>query len=368
MMRLSLARLALAFSFILPMMVVAAEEEKILNIYNWSDYIAPDTKANFEKETGIKVRYDLFDSNSALESKLLAGSSGYDLVVPSSQFLARQIKAGIFQKLDKSKLSNIKNLDPEMLKTLQSKDPDNAYAMPYLWGTTGLAYNKEKLAAVLGKDQAIDSWDVFFDPKISSKLKFCGISTLDEAGEVLSAALFYKGLDPNSLNPKDYEGPAYEAMMAVRPNIRYFNSSQYISDLANSDLCLALGWSGDASIANARAIDAKKPYTISYLIPKEGAALWFDMMAIPADAAHPNNALLFMNYIMEPKVIADISNFVTYANPNTASLSMVDKTISGNPNIYPPASVKAKLYGFKLLNPAVDRVVTRVWTKIKSGI
>jgi putrescine transport system substrate-binding protein len=349
------------------MMAVAAEEEKILNVYNWSDYIAEDTVANFEKETGIKVRYDLFDSNSVLESKLLAGNSGYDLVVPSSQFLARQIKAGVFQKLDKSKLSNIKNLDVEMLKALQVNDPGNAYAMPYLWGTTGLGYNKEKLAAALGKDQAIDSWNLFFDPKMSSKLKACGISALDAAGEVLSAALFYKGLDPNSSNPKDYEGPALETMMAVRPNIRYFNSSQYITDLANGDLCLALGWSGDASIAASRAAEAKKPFEISYIIPKEGAGLWFDMMAIPADAKHPNNALLFMNYIMEPKVIAGISNFVTYANPNTASIPFLDKAVVDNPNIYPPASVKARLYSYKLLSPDVERIRTRVWTKIKTG-
>lgn len=366
MMRLSLTRLALAFSLILPMTVVA-EEEKILNIYNWSDYIAEDTIANFEKETGIKVRYDLFDSNSVLESKLLAGNSGYDLVVPSAQFLARQIKAGVFQKLDKQKLTNLKNLDPEMLKAIQINDPGNTYAMPYMWGTTGLGYNKEKLTAALGKDQAIDTWNLFFDPKIVSKLKSCGVSSLDAAGEVLSAALFYKGLDPNSTNPKDYEGPAFETMMAVRPNIRYFNSSQYISDLAGGDLCLALGWSGDVSLAASRAEEAKKPFEISYIIPKEGAGLWFDMMAIPADAKHPNNALLFMNYIMRPEVVASITNFVGYSNPNPASNSLVDKEILANPNIYPPASVKAHLYGYKLLDPAIERVKTRVWTKIKTG-
>lgn len=365
-MRTYLTRLMLTFGLLLPT-IAMAEEEKILNIYNWSDYIAEDTVANFEKQTGIKVRYDLFDSNSVLESKLLAGNSGYDLVVPSSQFLARQIQANVFKKLDKSKLTNLKNLDADMLKSLQGKDPDNAHAMPYLWGTTGLGYNKEKLTAALGKDHPIDSWALFFDPKISAKLKNCGVSALDAADEVLSAALFYKGLDPNSTNAKDYEGPAFDTMMAVRPNIRYFNSSQYITDLANGDLCLALGWSGDAAIAAARAEEAKKPFEISYLIPKEGAALWFDMMAIPADAKHPNNALLFMNYIMEPKVIADISNYVTYANPNTASLPFIDKAVLDNPNIYPPASVKANLYGYKLLNPAIDRVRNRVWTKIKTG-
>lgn len=363
----ALKRLVLTLAITLPSVVIAAEEEKILNIYNWSDYIAEDTIPNFEKETGIKVRYDMFDSNSVLESKLLAGHSGYDLVVPSSQFLARQIKAGVFQKLDKSKLTNLKNLDPSMLKTIQENDPDNAHAIPYLWGTTGLGYNKNKLAAALGATTPIDSWDLFFDPKVSSKLKACGVSTLDAAGEVLSAALYYKGLDPNSTNPKDYEGAAFDAMMAIRPNIRYFNSAQYITDLANGDICLALGWSGDVAIAAGRAEEAKKPFEVAYIIPKEGAGLWFDMMAIPADAKHPNNALLFMNYIMRPEVIAQITNFVTYANPNPASDSMVDKEIMDNPNIYPPATVKKHLYGYKLLDQAIERVRTRVWTKIKSG-
>jgi putrescine transport system substrate-binding protein len=344
-----------------------AEEEKVLNIYNWLDYIAPDTISNFEKETGIKVRYDMFDSNEVLENKIMSGKSDYDLVVPSAQFLANQIKANVFQPIDKAKLTNLKNIDPAMLKILQGNDPNNAHGIPYLWGTTGLGFNKNLLVSRLGAAQPLDTWSLIFDPAIVSKLKDCGVTMLNAPDEVLRAALFYKGLDPNSTNIADYEKAAYETMMAVRPYISNFNSSQYIDGLASGEVCLSLGWPGDISIASANAAEAKKNVELVYIIPKEGAGIWFDMMAIPSNAKHPNNALLFMNYIMRPDVIAAISNSVGYPNPNTASLPLIDKSLLNNPNIYPPAAIKSRLYGLKALPPDVSKAMLRVWTKVKTG-
>lgn len=362
------ARMGLSLTLFLSALSVYAEEEKVLNVYNWTDYVAEDTISNFEKETGIKVKYDMFTSNEVLESRLTNGSSGYDVVVPSSQFLARQIRANIFQTLDKSKLTNLKNIDPAMLQILAANDPNNEHGIPYLWGTTGLGFNKTALVAALGDSQPLDTWNLLFDPKIAAKLKNCGISMLDAPDEVMRTALFYKGLDPNSNNPKDYEGPAVDTMMAVRPFIRSFNSSQYIDDFASGNLCLALGWPGDITIASTKAKENKKTFELAYVIPKEGAAMWFDMMAIPADAKHPQNALLFINYIMQPQVIAAVSNYVGYANPNMASTQFVDTAITSNPNVYPPANVKSKLFALKMLSPETSKAMTRSWIKIKSGI
>jgi len=343
-----------------------ADEEKVLHVYNWSDYIAEDTVANFEKETGIKVVYDVFDSNEVLEAKLMAGHTGFDVVVPSSSFLGRQIKAGIFQKLDKSKLTNYKNLDPDVMKQLEDIDPGNQYAIPYMWGTTGIGYNVDKVKKALGDKTPIDSWDLLFKPEIVSKLKGCGVAMLDAPIEVLSTVMNYMGLNPNSTNPADYAA-AEKVLMKVRPYVTYFHSSQYINDLANGDICIALGWSGDVLQAASRANDAKQGVNIKYMIPKEGGALWFDMMAIPADAEHPNNAHMFINYILRPDVVAAISDYVSYANGNAASLPMVDESIRNDPSIYPPPEVKAKLYPLKVTPPEIDRVANRVWTRIKTG-
>ena len=344
---------------------VAQAEEKVLHIYNWSDYIAEDTLENFQKETGIKVVYELFDSNETLEAKLLSGRSGYDIVVPSNQFLAKQIKAGVFQKLDKSKLPNWKNLNPDLMKALDSSDPGNLYAFPYLWGTTGIGYNSEKVKAALGTD-TIDSWDVVFKPENMEKLKSCGVSMLDAPDEVYGAALHYLGLPPNPSNVEDVK-KAEDLLMTVRPYITYFHSSKYISDLANGDICVALGWSGDIFQAQARAEEAKNNVPVGYTIPKEGAASFFDMMAIPADAKNVEAAHVFLNYILTPEVIAPISDYVAYPNGNSAATPLVSEEVRNNPGIYPTEEASKKLYTFTELSPKVQRAITRSWTKVKSG-
>lgn len=343
----------------------AQAEDKQVHVYNWSDYIVEDTNANFEKETGIKVVYDVFDSNEVLEAKLLSGASGYDVVVPSNQFLAKQIKAGVFQKLDKTKLPNWKNLNADLMKSLETADPGNQYAFPYLWGTTGIGYNVDKVKAALGVDK-IDSWDVIFKPENIEKLKSCGVSLLDAPQEIMAAALFYQGLNPNPSSPADV-AKAEELLMKIRPSITYFHSSKYISDLANGDICIAVGWSGDIFQAKSRAEEAKNGVNVAYVIPKEGAAAFFDMMAIPADAKNTDSALAYLNYILEPKVIAPISDYVAYPNGNAASTPLVAEDIRNNPAIYPSEETMKKLYTFGELSPKVQRAMTRSWTKLKSG-
>lgn len=343
-----------------------APEAKVLNIYNWSDYIAEDTIPNFEKQTGIKVTYDVFDSNEVLEAKLLAGSTGYDIVVPSLNFLGRQIKAGVFMPIDKSKLPNYKNLDPKLMALIATLDPGNEYGIPYMWGTVGIGYNVNKVKAVLGADAPTDSWALVFDPKYASKLKSCGLTMLDSPTDILSAALKYMGQDPNTHDEATIQKAA-DLVMKVRPYITYFHSSQYINDLANGDVCVSVGWSGDVFQAKSRAEDAKNGVELAYSIPKEGAQLWFDMMAIPKDAKHPENALAFLNYLLEPKVIADDSNYIAYANANAAATQYVNADIRDNPAIYPPKDVMDKLFLLQVLPPDVDRVYNRAWTTIKTG-
>lgn len=344
---------------------VAHAEDKVLHVYNWSDYIAEDTLANFEKTSGIKPVYDVFDSNEVLEAKLLSGGSGYDVVVPSNQFLAKQIKAGVFQKLDKSKLPNWKNLNPDLLKALENADPGNQYAFPYLWGTTGIGYNPEKVKAALGIDK-VDSWDVVFKPENLEKLKSCGVAMLDAPQEIIAAALHYQGLNPN---PKSAEevAKAEELLMKIRPYVTYFHSSKYISDLANGNVCLAVGWSGDIFQAQSRAEEAGGAVKVDYIIPKEGAAAFFDMMAVPADARNVEAAHVFMNYMMQPEVIAPVSDYVSYPNGNSAATPLVDEAIRNNPSIYPSEETQKKLYTFAELNQTVQRAVTRTWNKVKSS-
>lgn len=343
--------------------VMAADEEKTLNIYNWSDYIAADTIKNFEQETGIDVIYDVFDSNEVLEAKILSGQTGFDLVVPSNDFLGRQAQAGAFQALDKSKLTNYGNLDPKLMAVLEETvDPDNTYSVPYLWGTTGIGYNVDKVKEVLGDDAPVDSWDLVFKPENMEKLQSCGVTFLNAPTEILAAALNYIGKDPNSTKTSDYE-EALAILKPIRPYITYFHSSQYINDLANGDICVAVGWSGDVLQAADRAYEAENGVEIEYSIPKEGALAWFDLMAIPNDAKHPENALLFINYLLRPEVIADISNYVWYANPNTASRDFIDEEILENQGIYPLPEVSEKLYSNKMLPLKVSRVITRTWTE-----
>lgn len=346
---------------------VQAEEEKVLYIYNWSDYIAEDTIAKFEKETGIKVTYDVFDSNEVLEAKLLSGKTGFDLVVPSASFMGRQIKAGVFQELDRSKLTNYENLDPTIMKVLDIVDPGNKYAIPYLWGTTGIGYNEAKVREVLGDSADLNSWDLLFKPEIISKLQSCGVSMLDAPSEVLPIALHYQGKNPNSKTSSDYTKVAQTLLQSVRSYVTYFHSSKYISDLANGDICIALGWSGDILQAAARAEESKNGVVVKYVIPKEGTAMWFDNFAIPADATHPENAHKFINFILRPDIIAEISNYVAYANGNSASTKLIDSAITNDPGIYPDKATQAKLFTFEVVPPKIDRVQNRTWTKIKTG-
>ncbi|MCB1517575.1 MAG: polyamine ABC transporter substrate-binding protein [Hyphomicrobiaceae bacterium] len=340
--------------------------QEVLNVYNWSDYIAEDTIAKFEAETGIKVNYDVYDGNETLEAKLLAGNSGYDVVVPTSNFLQRQIAAGIYMSLDKSKLPNLANMDPDLMKQAAAYDPDNEHSVIYMWGTSGIGYNEEKVAERLGDDAPTDSWSLIFDPEYASKLADCGITLLDSPTDVLPSALAYLGLDGTSTSQEDLQKAA-DLIQSVRPYIRYFHSSQYINDLANGDVCVSLGFSGDVFIAAARAEEADNGNTIAYTVPKEGAIQWFDMMAIPADAPNPEAAYKWINFIMDPQITADITNYVWYANANKASMPMVDPEVSGNPAIFPPPEVLAKLFPQVVYGPQMDRFMTRAWTTIKTG-
>lgn len=360
------AKTLLAVAFSGCMATTASAQDKVLHVYNWSDYIGEHTLENFTKETGIKVVYDVFDSNEVLEAKLLAGKSGYDVVVPSNPFLAKQIKAGAFQKLDKSKLAAWSNLDKTLLKALEPSDPSNQYAVPYLWGTVGIGYNLDKVKAVLGDKAPVDSWDLVFKPENAEKLKACGISFLDSPTEMLPAALNYLGFKPDSTNADELK-KAEDLFMKIRPSVAYFHSSKYISDLANGDSCVAIGYSGDLFQAKARAEEAKNGVKIAYSIPKEGAGSFFDMLAIPADAKHSSEAHAFLNYLMKPEVIAEITNSVHFPNANTAATPLIDKAIASDPGVYPSPAVMAKLYTFPDLDAKTQRAMTRSWTKIKSG-
>jgi putrescine transport system substrate-binding protein len=355
----------LALSLMGAMAGAAQADDKVLHVYNWSDYIAPDTIANFEKESGIKVVYDVFDSNETLEAKLLAGKSGYDIVVPSNNFLAKQIKAGVYQELDKSKLVNYDNLNKSLLKAVSVSDPDNKHAFPYMWGSIGIGYNPEKVKAALGVDK-IDSWDVLLKPENIAKLKSCGVSFLDSPTEMLPIALHYLGLPTDSQKKPDLK-QAEDLFLKIRPSIGYFHSSKYISDLANGNICVAVGYSGDIQQAKSRAAEAGGKVKVAYDIPKEGAGSFFDMVAIPKDAENVDAAYKFMNYLLKPEVMAAITNSVRFPNGNEKATALVDKDITSDPGIYPPADVQAKLYAIADLPAATQREMTRSWTKIKSG-
>ena len=341
-------------------------DDKVLHVYNWSDYIAPDTVAKFEKQTGIKVVYDVFDSNETLEAKLLAGKSGYDIVVPSNNFLAKQIKAGVYQELDKSKLPNWKNLDQDLLKAVgDASDKDNKHAFPYMWGSIGIGYNPEKVKAALGVDK-IDSWDAVFKPENMEKLKSCGVSFLDAPTEMIPAALHYLGKPTDSKDKGDLKA-AEDLFLKIRPSVAYFHSSKYISDLANGNICVAVGYSGDLEQSKARAAEAGGKVKLDYVIPKEGAGTFYDMVAVPKDAENVEAAYSFMNFLMQPEIMAEITNAVRFPNDNKAATPLVDKDISGDPSIYPSDDVKKKLYAISDQEPATLRLITRSWTKIKSG-
>lgn len=367
---MSARKFAVAALALLAIAVPASAQERVVNIYNWSDYIDPQVLEDFTKETGIKVRYDTFDSNDVVETKLLAGKTGYDIVVPSQTYLQRLIKAGVFQKLDKSKLPNLKHAWPEIEKRLANYDPGNEYAVNYMWGTTGIGINVDRVKATLGADMP-ESWDVVFRPEIIAKLKGCGVHFLDAADELIPTALRWLGLDPDSKNTADID-KAGEALMKVRGNVRKFHSSEYINALANNEICLAVGWSGDILQAKARAEEAaektgRKAPNIEYVLPKEGAHMWFDSFAIPKDAPHATEAHIFIDYMMRPEVAAKNSNAVSYANGNLASQPLVDKEITGNKAIYPDVATMQRLFVSTPYPQNVQRVVTRVWTRVKTG-
>jgi putrescine transport system substrate-binding protein len=344
----------------------AQAEERIVNFYNWSNYMAPDVLEDFTRETGIKVVYDTFDANETLETRLLAGKSGYDVVVPTAYFLQRQIRAGVFQKLDKSKLPNLANAWPMVTKQLAIYDPGNQFAANYMWGTTGIGYNVRTAQKILGPDARIDSWDIVFKPENLAKFRDCGIHMLDSADDIFPAALGYLGLDPNSTKPADLEKAA-DLVLRIRPYVRKFHSSEYLSALATGEICFVVGWSGDIMQARSRAAEAKNDIEIGYVIPKEGAQMFFDNLAIPADAKNVAEAHELINYLYRPEVAAKNSDFLSYANGNLASQKLVDPRILNDRNIYPDDATLKKLFVITAREPATQRVINRLWTRVKTG-
>src|SRR5271170_6752059 len=343
----------------------AAAAPKVLNLYIWSDYLAPNTLADFEKQTGIKVHVAYYDTNETLETKLLAGSSGYDVVVPTASYFERLIKAGAFMVLDKSKLPNLKNMDPQLMARVTHNDPDNAHGVIYLWGTNGIGYN-EKMVKALMPDAPLDSWSLVFDPAVAAKVAKCGISVLDSPAEMIRAVFSYLGKDPNSQSAEDLAA-AESVLTKIRPFIRNIHSLEYIEALANGDLCIAVAYNGDVMQARDRAREANKGIDIKYSVPKEGTILWFDMLAIPKDAPDPDSAYAFLNYMMDPKVIADVSNFKRYADANAAAQALVLPEVKNDPGIYPTPQQRQTLAVQLSDSPEQTRAVTRVWQKFKTG-
>ena len=343
----------------------AEREPGTLNIYSWADYIAPDTVANFEKETGIKVRYDTYESNEVLETKILTGHTNYDVVLPTDTFFERLMRAGTFRKLDRPALTNFTNLDPEIVRKLAVHDPGNLYATPYLWTTVGIGYNAAKIQERLGA-VPLDSWSVLLDPKNAAKLQDCGINVIDSPMDIVSATLLYLGKDPNSRDPADTA--AVEAvLMKIRPFVRSIESQGYIGEIASGSLCAALGWSGDIIQARSRAIEAGNDLRINYFVPREGSLIIVDMMAIPADAPHPQAAMLWLNYLMRPDVMAGVTNAVKYPNGNRAALALVKDSLRQDPVIYPDPTVRARLHSLVLAPPEYTRQITRLWTRFRTG-
>jgi putrescine transport system substrate-binding protein len=363
-----LGSLALACALLAAGPVRAQEEEKVLNIYNWSDYIADDTIANFEKETGIKVRYDNFDSNEILHAKLVAGRTGYDIVVPSSYFGKMQLQGGLLRPLDKSQIPNWKNLDPVILKALEEMDPGNQYLVDWMWGYTTVGINVDKVKKALGNmPMPENAWDLVFKPEYISKLKSCGVSFLDSPTEIVPAAAHYLGKKAYSKDVANYAGTA-ELLAKIRPYVTLFSSSGYINDMANGSICLALGWSGDINIAKNRAKEGKTGQNIECLIPKTGGIVFMDTMAIPADAPHPNNAHKWINYILRPEVDASLTNKVFYANPNKAGMKFVKPEVANDRTVFPSEEDMKKMALPGALSNDSRRAMTRIYTTFKTGL
>ncbi|HEY3731890.1 MAG TPA: polyamine ABC transporter substrate-binding protein [Steroidobacteraceae bacterium] len=343
----------------------AGADQHVVNVYNWADYIGKDTLAKFERATGIRVVYDTYDADETLEAKMMAGDSGYDVVSTSTDFFSRQIKAGIYQKLDRSQLPNWNNLDPHVLAVEASADPGNQYAMPYLRHVNGFAYNVDMIRARM-PNAPVDSLDMIFKPEIIAHFADCGVSFLDQAEDVLQLALNYLHLDPNSTNPVDYKR-AEQLLLTVRPYIRAFDSTEYMNGLGNREFCLSMSWSGDYATARARAKAAGVDVNLAFTVPKEGANGSYDALLIPADAPHPKAAHAFLNFILEPKIIAEITNEIHYANDNLAATPYVDPEILKDPTIYPTPAIEARLYASAEVSPALERIRTRTWTRIKTA-
>ena len=343
----------------------SADSGKVLNLYIWSDYLAANTLSNFEKQTGIKVHATYFDTNETLETKLLAGNSGYDIVVPTASFFERQIKEGVYLPLDKSKLPNLRYMDGQLMSKVALHDPGNEHGVIYMWGTNGIGYNEKLVKALLPK-APLDSWRMVFDPAVASKVAKCGISVLDSPAEMMRAVYSYLGKDPNSQSPDDL-ARAEAVLTKIRPYIRNINSSEYIEALANGDICVAVGYNGDVLQARDRAHEAGKGIEIKYTVPKEGSILWFDMLAIPKDAPNPDSAYAFINYVITPRVIADISNFKRYANADAQAQSLLDPSVRDDPGIYPPAEQRQKLAVQLADTTDQTRAITSVWQKFKTG-
>src|SRR3981189_3333802 len=341
-------------------------EERTVNFYNWSNYMAPGVLEDFTRETGIKVVYDTFDANETLETRLLAGKSGYDVVVPTGYFLQRQIAANVFQKLDKSKLPNLANAWPVVTKRLAIYDPGNQYGANYMWGTTGIGYSVKAVQKILGAEARIDSWDIVFKPENLAKFRDCGIHMLDSADDIFPAALRYLGLDPNSTKTADLEKAA-DLVIKTPPYVRKLHTSEYLSALATGEICFVVGWSGDIMQARSRAAEAKNDIEIGYAIPKEGAQMFFDNLAIPADAKNVTEAYQLINYLYRPEVAAKNSDFLSYANGNLASQKLVDPKILNDKNIYPDEAMQKKLFVIQARDAATQRIINRLWTKVKTG-
>ena len=342
-----------------------AAAEQVVNVYNWSDYIDPEVIQGFEQATGIKVRYDVFDSNEVLETKLLTGNSGYDVVVPSAYFLQRQVQAGVFAPLDKSKLPGLVNSDPELAARAARHDPGNAHSVVYMWGTTGIGYDRAKVEAIM-PDAPVDSWKLIFDPAVLAKFKDCGVSMLVDPTDMVGTALLYLGKDPNSESEADLKA-AEDLLLKIRPYLRTIHSSQYIDQLANGELCIVVGYSGDVLQARDRAEEAGKPLDIGYSIPQEGALMWFDTLAIPADAAHKDAAHQFIEYLLQPAVAAKNSDFVNYANANKAATPLVNADLRNDTNIYPTPEVAARLQPSLAKSAEFTRALNRSWTRFVTG-
>ena len=344
----------------------AALAQDSINVFNWSDYIAPDTLEKFTAATGIAVNYDVFDSNDVLEARMFAGASGFDVVVPTDLYMQRQIAAGIYQPLNKDLLPNLVHMDPELMAQVETFDPGNEHGVIYMWGTTGIGYNAAAVAERLGEDYVVNSWSILFDPEKAALFQDCGISMLDSPTDMLPPAMNFLGIDPNSTDEASFEAAA-ELLMSVRPYVRYFHSSQYITDLANGETCLAVGWSGDVLQAAERAEEAGRGVEVGYAIPDEGAALWFDMLVIPADAPNPEGAHAFINFLMEPEIAADITNYVMFPNGNASSNAFIDPEVLNDPTIYPSAEAKAGFWTLLPYDARTDRLATRLWTRVRTG-